>query len=87
MPANVKFVLNRQGVREELLLSNGQVKVEEALVAAAKAAAPPGTSVEVSRSYGRGGRVRVRIVDSSSSAVDEDAKTGKLQTALNRVRV
>lgn len=84
---SVRFVLNRAAVREQLLLSTGDVRVAEALEAAAKAAAPAGTSVEVSRSYGAGGRVRVRIVDNSANAADRDAKMGHLQQALNQVRL
>jgi hypothetical protein len=84
---NVTFVLNRSNVRELLLLGLGNIKIEEVLVTAAKEAAPAGTEVNVSRSYGPGGRIRVRIVDTSSEAVDKDANTGHLQQALNRVKV
>jgi len=87
MGTQVRFVLNRKNVREQLLLGLGNVKIERALTAAAKSAAPPGCDVEVSRSFGAGGRVRVRIIDRSSTAADRDAKTGHLQSALNRIRL
>lgn len=83
----VKFVLNRKNVREQLLLSLGSPKVEELLVSAAKAAAPAGTDIEVSRTFGPSGRVRVRIIDRSTTAADRDANTGHLQSALNRIRL
>lgn len=84
---SVKVELNRKGVREQLLLGLGDVKIEQVLTRAAKSAAPVGTRVEVSRSFGAAGRIRVRIVDPSSNAVDKDMKSGHLQRALTRIRV
>lgn len=84
--AKAKFVLNRKGVREELLMSNGSVAVEEALVGIASSVAPPDASVEVSRSNGPAGRVVVRIVSRAESG-SSDAKGARLalQAALNRI--
>lgn len=68
----------RQGVRREILLSEGGPHVEEELVNIVEAVKPPGTEVFVSRSFGpapssggavkgRGGRVVIWLFDRSES--------------------
>lgn len=79
--AKARFVLNRKGVREELLLSAGGPDVEGALVDIANRVKPTGADIEVDRSYGSSGRVVVRI---GFDAGDEAARLA-LQGALMRI--
>lgn len=96
--AKAKFVLNRKGVREELLLSAGSVPIEAALVGIAESVKPPSATVYVSRSYGPEGRVVIWLVsdlkdrargkkDESGSYVKRGAIQARqeLQAALNRI--
>lgn len=84
--AKAKFVLNRKGVREELLLSNGSVGIEGALVGIAESVKPADSTLYVSRSYGPAGRVVIWLV-SNAKAGERGAKDARvtLQAALNRI--
>lgn len=76
--AKARFVLDKAAVRQELLLSQGSVPVEEALMGMAQSVAPPGASVYARRTYGPGGRVVISI------ALDRWRRSSrtKLQSAL-----
>lgn len=82
-----KFVLNRKGFRNQVLLDNGDAKIVETIKPSVEAVAPPGTKVVVSRVTSAKGRVRIRIVDDAENAADVEAKNGALSQALNRLRV
>jgi hypothetical protein len=73
----VRFVLNRAGVRSEILQSS---EIAAVIAGAAENAAPAGTSVELST-----GRTRqqVRIV----GEMDSEGSAGTLTQALGAVRV
>lgn len=78
--AQVRVVLNRAGMRA-LLQSE---EVGRAIEAAARGAAPAGTTV--SRVVGQT-RQNVRIADESRDGLDREAKTGHLSRALGSVRL
>lgn len=84
--AKAKFVLNRKGVREELLLSNGSVGIEEALFGIAESVKPADSTVYVNRSYGPAGRVVIWLVSNTQEG-ESGAKGARLtlQAALNKV--
>ena len=87
MKITAKFVINRRGFRDQVLLDNGAAEIVDTIKPSVAAAAPPGTTVEVSRSYGAEGRVRIRIVDEADDAADRESKDGALSKALNRLKV
>lgn len=79
--AKVKFVLNRKGVRSEILRSP---EIAAVIRDAAESAAPSGTSVTT-----REGRTRteVRIADNATDALVRESKEGHLSRILGQVRV
>lgn len=84
--AKAKFVLNRKGVREELLLSEGSVPVEEALYGIAESVKPAGATSYVNRSYGPDGRVVIWIVaDEQEGTRGAKGARLSLQAALNKI--
>lgn len=86
MAKNVKFVLNRAAFQRQILMGAGTAAILEA---AARAVAPASAEIRVSTSNNarKGGRVRVRIFDGSSSALHNEANGGGLASSLGRVNV
>lgn len=79
---------NHKTIREALLLDTTGSGVEDALVAAATAAASAGQEVFVSRTYSRAGRLSVWIVDrrETERSRSSDGRRTKSGTGTKRQR-
>ena len=88
-----RFVINRYGVRNDMLMSRGEARIQEALIGMVEGVKPPGTEVFVGESRGRNGRLVIWLFDRSVStfsnprgrAAERRWKKSQLQQALARI--
>ncbi|MGE4428749.1 MAG: hypothetical protein AB7G37_20025 [Solirubrobacteraceae bacterium] len=75
---------NHKAIREQVLLDSGTGGIADRLLAAAQAAAGPGQTATLHRTFTKRGRLSVRInSDGDGDRVDQRTR---LQSALGRVQ-